>query len=169
MRPHHHIHPALGQRLQHLGLLPRRPEPAQLLHRDRPVGKPIAQGSGMLLGQNRGRGQHHHLLSRHHGLEGGPDGHLRLTVPHIPADQPVHRPGSFHVRLHFRKSSCLVHGRFIGELGLELPLPLMVGRKRKSRHRLPLSRRPQKGGCEVLHRLFRLGLGPFPATTTQSV
>ena len=74
-------------------------EPAQHLdvHREAPE---AAHGGGvMLLGQHRGGHQNGGLLAVHDALHGGPEGHLRLAVAHVAAQEAVHGHGLFHVGL----------------------------------------------------------------------
>ena len=77
----------------------------------------------MLLGQNRGRHQKNHLFSILYGLEGCPDRNLRLSVAHIPTDQPVHDLRTLHILLRSLDGCQLVIRLFIGKGFLEFPLP----------------------------------------------
>jgi len=51
----------------------------------------------MLLGEDRGRCEHRHLLPRLHRLEGRAQRDLGLAVSHVADQQPVHRAGALHV------------------------------------------------------------------------
>jgi len=53
----------------------------------------------VLLGQHRGGYQDGGLLAVQDALHHRPQGHLRLAVAHIAAQQPVHGYGLFHIRL----------------------------------------------------------------------
>lgn len=53
----------------------------------------------MLVGQDRGRNEHGHLLAVLHGLEGGPDGDFGLAEAHVAAHEPVHGHGLLHIAL----------------------------------------------------------------------
>ena len=93
----HNIHKSLFQVLDGLFLLPACPEPGQQINPHRIIFHPLYKGIIMLLGQDRGRNQIHHLLSFLYRLKSCPDGDFRLTIAHIPADQPVHDLGAFHI------------------------------------------------------------------------
>ena len=69
------------------------------------------------------RGQEGYLLAVHDGLEGGSDGHLCFAVAHVPAQQPVHVDGLFHVLGDVADGALLVRRQLVGEGVLHLPLP----------------------------------------------
>ena len=105
----------------------RRPAQARdHLHREGGVGEALAEGAEVLLGEDRGRDQHHHLLAVRGRLVGGAQCHLGLPVADVAADQPVHRPLGLHVGLHRLDRIGLVGGLPVGEGGLEAELPLAV-------------------------------------------
>ena len=72
----------------------------------------------MLMGQERGRHQDGHLAIFFHGFECGPHRHFGLAVPHVAADQAVHRFGGSHVirnvfdRLALVRCFLVLKGRF---------------------------------------------------------
>ena len=74
-------------------------EPAQHLHRHREGAEAVHGGGIVLLGQHRGGYQNGGLLAVQNALHHRPQGHLRLAVAHIAAQQPVHGYGLFHIRL----------------------------------------------------------------------
>ena len=80
----------------------------------------------MLLGQDRGRHQVYHLTALLHRLKGGPDCDLRFAEAHVAADQPVHDPAAFHIRLYGLHGPQLVIGLLMLEQLLKLPLPHRV-------------------------------------------
>ena len=80
----------------------------------------------MLPGQQGGGGQDGALFAPHHALEGGPQGHLGLADPHVPAEQPVHGPGVLHVVFDLGGGGQLVLGLVVLKTGLEVLLPLAV-------------------------------------------
>ena len=93
------------------------------------VGEPLAEGAPVLLGEDRGRHQHHHLGAVGGGLDRGAQGDLGLAEADVAADQPVHRPLRFHVALDRFDRLDLVGGLAVGEVRLHLDLPLAVGRE----------------------------------------
>ena len=79
-----------------LGLL-RRLEPGQLPDLDRELAHPLGERVEVLLGEQRRRHQHGHLLAVLHRLERRPHRDLGLAVADVAADQPVHRDRLLHV------------------------------------------------------------------------
>ena len=92
MRADDDVHRAGGQPLDDFGLLPRRGEPREGGNREGKLGHPRREGPQMLLGKDRRRHEHRHLVAGIDRLEGRPHGHLRLAVAHVAAQQAVHRP-----------------------------------------------------------------------------
>ena len=113
-----------ARRCDDFGLLPRRGEPREGGNREGKLGHPRGEGPQVLLGKDRRRHEHRHLVAGIDRLEGRPHGHLRLAVAHVAAQQPVHRPRGLHVLLDGFQAGQLV-GRFlVGERGVEFVLPL---------------------------------------------
>jgi hypothetical protein len=83
-----------------------------------------------LLREDRRRHEEHHLLAVRRGLEGGAQRDLGLPVADVAADQAVHRPRLFHVRLHVLDRVELVGRLAVGKRIFEVELPLAVGRER---------------------------------------
>jgi hypothetical protein len=83
----------------------------------------------VLLGEDRGRRQHHDLLAGVGRLERGAQGHLGLAEADVAADQPVHRPLGLHVALDLLDGFALVGGLLEGEGGLEVAQPVGVRRE----------------------------------------
>ena len=81
----------------------------------------------MLVGEDRGRHQHRHLLAVAGGFEGGPQRHLRLAEADVAAEQAVHRPRGFHVGFDLLDGAELVGSFLVREGHLELRLPGAVG------------------------------------------
>ena len=96
---------------------------------DREVRQALAEGAEVLLGEDRGRNQHHHLLAVGDGLVGGAQRHLGLAVADVAADQPVHRALRLQVGLDGLDRLELVGRLAVGEGALEDQLPLAVGRE----------------------------------------
>ena len=116
-----------GQRRPDLGGLAQARDHLDL---DRELGEALPEGAEVLLRQDRGRHQHHHLLAVGDGLLGGAQRDLGLAVADVAADQAVHGALGLHVRLHRVDRLELVGGLPIGEGALEHQLPLAVGRER---------------------------------------
>ncbi len=89
-------------------------------------GEAVREGLEVLLHEDRGRREQRHLLAAHHRLERGAQRDLRLAVPHVAADQPVHGNGGLHVALHLFDAAKLVLRLLVGEGRLELALPVGV-------------------------------------------
>ena len=88
-----------------------------------------AKRAAVLLGQNRGRHEHGHLVAGVDRFERGPHRHFGLAEADVAAEQPVHRPRLLHVVLDGGDGGELV-GRFaVGKRGVEFLLPGRVGRE----------------------------------------
>ena len=77
----------------------------------------------MLLGQNGGRHQIHHLLSVLQCLKSRPKRDLRLAIAYVTADQTVHDLPALHVFLGGVNGLQLIVSLIIWEQFLKLPLP----------------------------------------------
>ena len=135
----------------------------------RVLGEPAQGGEVVLPGQDGSGHQNGGLLVVQHALHHGPEGHLRLAVAHVAAQQPVHGGGALHVPLDLPDAAKLVVGLSILELFLKLPLPGGVGGKGVARLALALGIEPDQPFSQVLYRLFGLGLGFFPLAAPQAV
>ena len=115
-------------------------EAAEALDAERIGTEPVAERALVLFAQDRRRHEHRDLTTGVDGLEGGADRDLRLAEPHVAADQAIHRTRALHVALGRLDRAELVLGLLPRELGLELALPIAVGRERDARrgitHRL---------------------------------
>ena len=96
---------------------------------DRELGQALPEGAEVLLRQDRGRHEHHHLLAVRNGLLGGAQRHLGLAVADVAADQAVHGALGLQVPLHRVDRLELVGRLPVREGALEHQLPLAVGRK----------------------------------------
>ena len=106
-------------------LLGRGAKARDVLERERVVGQALGERAVVLLGEDRRRHEHQHLLALVGGLERGAQRDLGLAVADVAADQPVHRPRRFHVGLDELDRLALV-GR-LGEREARLELALPVG------------------------------------------
>ena len=109
-----------AQPAQGCGLLRLCPKPGQHIHCDGKSPKPAESRLIVLIGQNRGGNQDRHLISAADGLKGRPQRHLRFSVSHIPADDPVHGISCLHVPLYVCNSGELTVRFFVGEGGGKL-------------------------------------------------
>ena len=130
VRADDHVDLARGHPPERLLLLRRALEPADHVHGERVLGEPLAEGAVVLLGKDSGGHEHGDLLAVVGRLERGPDGDLGLAVADVAADEPVHRLGLLQVGLHLGDGRHLVGRLLVGEGGLELGLPVGVGRER---------------------------------------
>ena len=116
-----------GEAADRLALLGRRAEAAHLLDRERVVAQALGERPVVLLREDRGGHEHHHLLAGVGGLEGGAQRDLRLAVADVSTDETVHRALGFHVGLDELDRLPLVGRLGVRERGLELAQPVRVG------------------------------------------
>ena len=117
------VHTAVLYPLQHILDLLGGAEAGQDLHRDREGPKPGGGGGIVLLRQHGGGHQQRHLLAVQDTLHGGAEGHLRLTVAHVAAEQPIHGHGFLHIGLDLPDGGQLIVGLRIVEGLLKFLLP----------------------------------------------
>ena len=163
VRPDQDVHLPRRQPLDHPPRLPLRPEAADDLDRNWVVRHALRERLVVLLGQDRRRDQHRHLLSVHRHLERRADRQLRLPVPHVPANQAVHRPRALHVPLDHLQRRVLVLRLLVREGRLELLLPRRVLRVRDPKLALPERRDLEELPRERLHGLLDPLLPLLPA------
>ena len=145
VRADHDVERPVGRPLDDLALLLRRAEPRERGDLERKLGHPRGERAAMLLGQHRRRHQHGHLVAGVDRLERRAHRQLRLAEADVAAQQPIHRPRLLHVVLDGVDRRELV-GRFlVGKRGVELALPLGVGRKRDAGPRV--ARPPAARAC----------------------
>ena len=116
------LHPPQG--LLHLGA---GAEAGDHIDGHRIFGKAPQGVEKMLPGQHRGGHQHSGLLAVQHAFHDRPEGHLRLSVAHVAAQQPVHGHRALHVPLDLLHAAQLVLRLRVLELLLKFPLPGGVG------------------------------------------
>ena len=119
-------------------LLLGREKARQHLDPHRVVREPLAERLAVLVGEQRGRDEHRHLLAVLHRFERGPDRHLRLAVADVAAHEAVHGHGSLHVGLDVLDGLELVGRLLVRERLLDLALPRRVGPEGVARRREPL-------------------------------
>ena len=108
------------------GLFLRRAETAEHLVSYGKAFETALDGVIMLLREHRRRHKNGRLLSVGHAFERGAQRHLGLAIPHVAAQEAVHRGRRFHVLFDILDRLQLV-GRFLkGEIILELALPCAV-------------------------------------------
>ena len=122
----HNVHDPLLEVRDRLFDLAGRPEPAHKVHAHRIILHPLHKRVVVLLGQDRRGHKVSHLLAVLNGLEGRPDGDLRLPVADVPADEAVHDLPALHVPLRVLDRGELVLGLLVGKCLLKLLLPLRV-------------------------------------------
>ena len=113
-------------------------EAAHQVDLHRVLGEAAPGGEVVLPGQHGGGHQDGGLPAVQHALHHRPEGHLRLAVAHVPAQQAVHGPGGLHVPLDLVDGAELILRLVVGEIVLELLLPGAVGGEGVSRLTLPL-------------------------------
>ena len=146
----------------HLVLLRRREEPAEELDPDRVGRVPVGERLGVLAGQQRRGRQHRRLRPVLHRLEDGAHRHLGLAEADVAADQTVHRPRLFHVRLDVVDRLELVLGLDEAERALHLGLPRCVGAEGVALHGQPAPVELHQLVRHLAGRGARLGPGALP-------
>ena len=121
--PDDHIHDSFFQAFHRLFLFPGSTESGHHPDSHRIILKALTECIVVLLGKDRSGHQICHLFSVGYSLESRPDGNFRLSVSHIPADEPVHDFGALHVPLHILYGIELVLRFLIRKHFLKLSLP----------------------------------------------
>ncbi len=158
---------ALLVALEHVTGLGGGAQPRDHLDSERGVGEALAEGAEVLLGEDRGRHQHHHLGAVGGRLVRGAQRDLGLAVADVAADQPVHRPLGLHVGLGRLDRVDLVGGLRIGEGRLELELPLAVGREGVAAANLALGVEVEQLAGQGLGGRAGAGLEALPALAAE--
>ena len=125
-------------------------ETRQALDAHRPIGEAVDEGRVMLLGEQRRRDEHRHLLAGLHGDEGGAQRDLCLAEAHVAADHPVHGLARLHVGEHLVDGCGLIGGFLETKSRLEAaivrlrPPPWRCLRARHGANTGPAARRPRR-------------------------
>ena len=154
---------ALGKAGHGLPLLGGGAEARHVLDGHRVVLETLGERAVVLLGEDRGRRQHHHLLAVLGGLERGAQRHLGLAVADVAADEAVHRPRRLHVGLDELDGVALVRRLVVGEGVLEFTLPVAVHRERVALAALALGVQVEQLAGQLLSGAPRPGLDRLPA------
>ena len=169
VRPANNIDLARFQVLQHHRRLFRVAEPAQHLNPHRELLEPLAQGIVVLETKHRCGCQKRHLFTIAQRLERRAHYHFRLAVPHVAAQQPIHRLRTLHVFLNVRNRCLLVLRLGVLERIFKFSLPIAVRRKREPLGHATLRVELQKLVRHVPHFGLHAGLGLRPRRATHLV
>ena len=126
---YHKVAAAALQIFQRLADLRGRAEAAEDLYLHGIAEKALHRCLIVLLGEHGGRHEYCRLHPVEDALHYGAEGHLRLAVAHVAAEQPVHGDGLFHVPLYLLHASQLVRRLLKAEALLKLRLPGRIGRE----------------------------------------
>ena len=140
---------------------------ADAVDRDRQVREPLAEGAEVLLGEDRRRHEHHHLLAVGCRLDGRAQGDLGLAVADVAADQAVHRALGLHVGLDRLDRLDLVGRLPVGEGGLHRHLLLAVGGEGVTAARPALGVEVEELTGELAGRAAGAGLEVQPALAAE--
>ena len=153
---------ALGEVAQHrFGLT----GPAEARDHLDPNGKVAiarAERVPVLLGEDRGWGEHERLLAVDGDGEGRAHRHLGLAEPDVAADEPIHRALGLEILLDRLDRPALILRLAVRELGLEPLEPLVLHVVGDARRRLPLRVEGDQLAGELLHRGARAALEELP-------
>ena len=129
VRAYHQVAAAVLDIFQRLAHLRGRAEAAEHLDLHGIAEKSLHGRLVVLLREHGGGHQYGRLHPVKDALHHGPQGHLRLAVAHVAAEQAVHRHGLFHVALDLLHAPELVGRLLKAEALLELHLPGRIGRE----------------------------------------
>ncbi len=167
MRPDQDVDLALREPGQDGPHLRRAAQPRDHLDLDRELAQALPEGSQVLLRQDRGRHQHHHLLALGGRLVRGPQGDLGLPVADVAADQAVHRALGLHVALDRLDRLELVGRLAIRERLLEGELPFAVRREGMAAPGAALRVQVEQLAGQLARRPPGARLDPLPALRAQ--
>ena len=129
---------------------------------ERVVLEALGERAGVLLGEDRRRGEHQHLLAVGRGLERGAQRDLGLAVADVAADQAVHRARRLHVGLDLLDRLALVGRLGPRERVLEVALPVAVGLERVAAAAAALGVQVEQLAGQLAGRAPRAGLHRLP-------
>ncbi len=129
VRADQHVDLAGRELLERALLLGGADEARQHAHRHAERLKALGEAGEVLLGEDGGGAQHHHLFPVLRRDEGRAYGDLGLAEAHVAADEAVHRVRRAHVGLHVRDGRGLVGRLVVGEALLHLLHPGGVDRE----------------------------------------
>ena len=158
---------ALGEALDGLALLGGGAEARDVLDRERVVAQALGERAEVLLGEDRRRHQHQHLLAGVGRLERGAQRDLGLAVADVAADQPVHRALGLHVLLDRLDRLALVGRLAVREVLLELAQPVRVGLERVAAAALALRVEVEQLARELLRGAAGARLELVPARAAE--
>ena len=169
VRADHDVAEPLGDLLDGLFLLRRRPESGEHSDRDGESVHSLAEGVVVLLRQYSCGHQYRHLLAFLYRLEGGPHGDLCFAVSDVSADQPVHDAVAFHVPLGVFDRGQLVLGLLIRKHLFKLSLPDRVGTEAVALLLAPRRIELHQVVGDLRHRFFDPALGSVPFLRSELV
>ena len=138
-----------------------------MLDREGVVLQALGERAVVLLGEDRRRHEHEHLLAGVGGLERGAQRDLRLAVADVAADEAVHRALGLHVGLDELDRLLLVGGLRVRPGRLELAQPVGVRRVGEARAAAALGVEVQQLAGELLRGAPRAVLHELPALAAE--
>ena len=144
-------------------------EPADHVDLDGEPGEAVGQRLLVLERQDGRRREERDLLAVHDRLERGPHGNFRLPVPHVAAQQAIHRCRRFHVAFDVGDGAHLIGGEIPLERILELALPVRIRAERVAAHGLAGGVELEQLFGHVAHGLLDSALRALPRRAAQLV
>ena len=163
------IHQPLFQILNGLFLLRSRTKTAQQIHPHRKIFHSLYKSIVVLLSQDRGRYQIHHLPVFLHRLKSRANSDLRLSISHIAADQTIHDLCALHIPLRIFDGLQLILGLFKGKHFLKFLLPHRIRSVGKTIRLLAGCIQAYQLPGDIFDRAFDLCLGFVPFLTAQLI
>ena len=146
-----------------------RTEAAEHVDADRKRREAILQRLDVLEREHGGRREKRDLFAVHRRLERRPHRDFGLAVAHVPAQQPIHRRGRFHVALDVGDCRALIGRQLPLEGVLELLLPVRVGAEGVARHGFARGVELEQLLGHVAHRFLDARLGLLPGRAAQPI
>ena len=167
MRADEDVDLAGGEVGEHLLRLRRLPEPGHHLDVQREVAEALPEGVPVLLGKDRRRAEHEHLLGVDRDRERGANRDLGLAEADVAANEPVHGPTRFEILLHGLDRPRLVIGLAVGERRLEALEPFVRQIEARALRALPLRVERKQLAGELPHGFAGARLEVLPRLATQ--